>query len=151
GECCARRRELVLELVRQGHEVASHGYTHKRFPKMTRAELDDELDRTADLLPVARTPRPFLRPPQGATSPRPLFRCSLRGATTVLWSLDSDDCRTKDPRAVAQKCSSRHVTPGEIILLHEGQEWTLEALPDIIDDLQRADYKLVTVGELLGG
>ncbi|HUS64258.1 MAG TPA: polysaccharide deacetylase family protein [Kofleriaceae bacterium] len=151
GECLAVRREGVYEMIRRGHEVASHGYSHKRFTLMTRGELDDELDRTDALLPVSRAPRPLLRPPQGATNLRSLVRCARRGYTTVLWSLDSDDCRTEDPRVVAERCAPERVTPGEIVLLHEGQRWTLEALPQLLAGLSGAGYALVTVGELLAG
>jgi len=35
------------------------------------------------------------------------------------------------------------------VLLHEGQSWTLAALPRILDGLTREGYALVTVGELL--
>lgn len=151
GECLAVRREGVYEMIRRGHEVASHGYSHKRFTLMTRVELDDELDRTDALLPVSRARRPLLRPPQGATNLRSLVRCARRGYTTVLWSLDSDDCRTEDPRVVAERCAPERVTPGEIVLLHEGQRWTLEALPQLLAGLTGAGYALVTVGELLAG
>jgi peptidoglycan-N-acetylglucosamine deacetylase len=150
GECLAVRRAGVYEMIRRGHEVASHGYSHKRFTLMSRGELDDELDRTDELLPVSRARRPLIRPPQGASNLRSLARCALRGYTTVLWSLDSDDCRTEDPRVVVQACAPERVSPGEIVLLHEGQRWTLEALPEVLAGLQGAGYALVTVGELLG-
>jgi peptidoglycan/xylan/chitin deacetylase (PgdA/CDA1 family) len=150
GECCNARRDELLEIVRRGHEVANHGYTHKRFTLMSRAELDDELERTNELLPVARSGRPLVRPPGGATSLRSLARSSLLGYTTVLWSLDSDDCRTQDPKHVAACVSPARVRPGEIVLLHEGQEWTLAALPEILSSLRGAGYALVPVSELLG-
>jgi peptidoglycan/xylan/chitin deacetylase (PgdA/CDA1 family) len=35
------------------------------------------------------------------------------------------------------------------ILLHEGQAWTLHALPKVIETLLEAGYELVTVSELL--
>ncbi len=149
GSCCAARREALLELVQRGHEVAGHGYSHRRFPTLSAAELDDELRRTAALLPVARTPKPLVRPPQGATSLTSLWRTARAGYTTVLWSLDSDDCRTKSADEVVARVSPERVRPGEIVLLHEGQSWTVEALPRILDGLQQAGYALVTVGELL--
>jgi len=37
--------ELVSSLVAQGHEVQSHGYSHRPLFRMTRRELRDELDR----------------------------------------------------------------------------------------------------------
>jgi peptidoglycan/xylan/chitin deacetylase (PgdA/CDA1 family) len=149
GKQCAARRSELLEMVRRGHEVASHGYSHKRFPTLSAAELDDELRTTAALLPVPLTRRPLVRPPQGATSLRSLFGTALRGYTTVLWSLDSDDCRTQSADEVAAKVAPERVTPGEIVLLHEAQAWTLEALPRICDGLKQAGYELITVGELL--
>jgi peptidoglycan-N-acetylglucosamine deacetylase len=149
GSCCAARPGDVLELVRRGHEVAAHGYSHRRFPRLDLDALDAELSRTAALLPVPLTRRPLVRPPQGATSVRSLVHLIRRGYTTVMWSLDSDDCRTRDAGEVAARVSPERVAPGEIVLLHEGQSWTLEALPRILDGLARGGYSFVTVGELL--
>jgi peptidoglycan/xylan/chitin deacetylase (PgdA/CDA1 family) len=41
------------------------------------------------------------------------------------------------------------IGPGEIVLLHEGQEWTLAALPSILEALAGAGYQAVPVGEML--
>lgn len=150
GENAANRPELVLEYVRRGHEIAGHGYTHTVFTKLAPAVLVDELARTADLLPASPTPRPLVRPPRGAISAASLVRTALAGFTTVLWSLDSDDCRTRDPNVVRERVSPRKVSSGEIILMHELQPWTLDALPGIVGGLRDAGFELCTVGELLG-
>ena len=36
------------------------------------------------------------------------------------------------------------------MLLHEGQSWTMEALPMILSRMKEAGHDLVTVGDLLG-
>jgi peptidoglycan/xylan/chitin deacetylase (PgdA/CDA1 family) len=41
------------------------------------------------------------------------------------------------------------ISPGEIVLLHEGQTATLEALPRILSTLRDGGYATVTVSELL--
>ena len=41
--------------------------------------------------------------------------------------------------------------PGAIVLLHEGQSWTMEALPMILGKFGKAGHDLVTMGELLHG
>ncbi len=66
-----------------------------------------------------------------------------------MWSLDSDDCRTQSADEVAERVAPERVRRGEIVLLHEGQAWTLAALPRILDGLTQAGHALVTVGELL--
>lgn len=147
GQMCLESPGGLREIVARGHEVASHGHTHKTFPRMTARELSAELAAVRELLPPPERRRPLLRPPHGAVSPASLLRCAAAGYTTVLWSLDSDDCRTTSPEAVAARVAES--TPGEIVLLHEGQQWTIDALPAIVGKLRGAGFDLVTVGEML--
>jgi peptidoglycan/xylan/chitin deacetylase (PgdA/CDA1 family) len=149
GENVAKHPGAVAEYVRRGHEVAGHGYTHTPFPALAPAVLVDELSHTQDLLPPSTLRRPIVRPPQGRVTPATIMRLAASGYTTVLWSLDSDDCRTRDPRVVASRLAPARVRAGEIVLLHELQQWTLDALPDVVGSLRGAGYTLCTVGELL--
>jgi peptidoglycan-N-acetylglucosamine deacetylase len=149
GENVARHPALVAEYVARGHELAGHGYTHTPFPKLAPAVLVDELARTADLLPPCVSGRPFVRPPQGRMTAASLLRVAAAGYTTVLWSLDSDDCRTREVAELRNRCAPDAVRPGEILLFHELQPWTLEALPAVVDGLRSAGFELATVGELL--
>ncbi|MBI2392724.1 MAG: polysaccharide deacetylase family protein [Deltaproteobacteria bacterium] len=147
GEECARRPSKVTEIVARGHEVAGHGFTHRPFPELSFGELRDELARTSALLPPSERARSLVRPPRGAVSPRSLSACALLGYTTVLFSLDSDDCRTRSVDEVVAKVGRARA--GDIVLLHEGQGWTLEALPRVVADARAAGLALVTVGEML--
>jgi peptidoglycan/xylan/chitin deacetylase (PgdA/CDA1 family) len=149
GKSCALHLPALRHAVARGHELAGHGFTHTAFPKLDAAALRDELDRTAALLPPARAGRRLVRPPTGATSLRSLALCARAGYTTVLWSRDSDDCRTTSPDDVAARLAPELVQAGDIVLLHESQSWTLAALPRILEGLQRAGLEAVTVSELL--
>jgi peptidoglycan/xylan/chitin deacetylase (PgdA/CDA1 family) len=148
GEMCHKHHAAMLEIVRRGHQVAGHGFTHREFPTLSSRELRDELGRTAAVLPLLAGGRALVRPPRGRVSPRSLAVCGAAGFQTVMWSLDSDDCRTKDPEVVAARVAPERVRAGEIVLLHEGQSWTLAALPQIIEGLRGAGFELCTVGEL---
>jgi peptidoglycan/xylan/chitin deacetylase (PgdA/CDA1 family) len=151
GGACVLRREALHRIVARGHEVAGHGFSHTAFTKLDGPALHTELRRTAALLPPARTARTLVRPPTGATSLRSLALCARDGYTTVLWSRDSDDCRTSAPDEVAARLTPEIVQPGDIVLLHEAQAWTLAALPRILERLTAAGWQLVTVGDLLEG
>ncbi len=150
GKACARYQDAVARIAARGHELAGHGFTHKSFTKLDAGALRDELRRTSALLPRASTARPLVRPPHGATSLRSLMITARAGYTTVLWSRDSDDCRTSNAAEVAARLAPTSLTPGEIVLLHEGQSWTLEALPDILGKLAADGWRTVSVGEMLG-
>ncbi len=150
GELCARYPELVTAIARAGHEIAGHGYTHRRFPKLSAQELSEELDRTRRLLPPDGRKRSLVRPPHGAVSLGSTLTTASAGFTTVLWSYDSGDWATETAEVVADRFVERPVAGGDIVLLHEGQTWTLDALPKILRTLSDAGHELVTTGELIG-
>jgi len=149
GELCARHPNLVNDVAKAGHELAGHGYTHRRFTELSPPELRDELESTQALLPDSRRRRPFVRPPHGAVSLSSTIACARAGFTVVLWSRDSGDWCTDRADDVVRTLDTG-LEPGAIVLFHEGQDWTLHALPDILKNLRRAGHELCTVGELLG-
>jgi peptidoglycan-N-acetylglucosamine deacetylase len=150
GELCKAHPELVAAIAERGHELAGHGYTHRRFTSFSHAELVSELDRTRALLPPRHAARQLVRPPFGAVSLSSLLACGRSGYTTVLWSLNSGDWRASDASEVERTVAATPSSAGEILLFHEGQALTLNALPAILQHLKDLGHELVTVGELLG-
>jgi peptidoglycan/xylan/chitin deacetylase (PgdA/CDA1 family) len=149
GENVARAPELAREYVRRGHEVGGHGWTHESFAAMPPTRLAEELARTRAILPSPPRGRPLVRPPRGSLSARALVQIAAAGYTTVLWSRDSDDCRSTDPHAIARRLAPEVVRNGDVVLLHEMQPWTLEALPPAVSALRRGGWELVTLTELV--
>ncbi|HEX2879972.1 MAG TPA: polysaccharide deacetylase family protein [Polyangiaceae bacterium] len=150
GKACTEYPHLVRAIASHGHQLANHGYTHRRFTTLSSSELEQELQRTQDLLDTFQAPQHRLvRPPHGATSLWSMLNCSLAGFTTVLWSFDSGDSRTRNVTDLEQAFTVNTVNDGDIILLHEGQSWTLQALPAIVNELEKTGHDLVTLGELL--
>jgi peptidoglycan/xylan/chitin deacetylase (PgdA/CDA1 family) len=150
GELCAAHPHLVSAIAAGGHELSGHGYTHRRFPSLSADQLREELTRTAALLPPRPGRRPLVRPPHGAVSISSTLTCASAGFTTVLWSHDSGDWDTTRADDVCARFESpQTLEGGAIVLLHEGQPWTLQALPKILSKLSEAGHDLVTVGDLL--
>ncbi|HXV85936.1 MAG TPA: polysaccharide deacetylase family protein, partial [Gemmatimonadales bacterium] len=50
GWLAERQRALVREIAARGHEVASHGWDHRRVTQQTRQEFRDSVRRTKALL-----------------------------------------------------------------------------------------------------
>jgi peptidoglycan/xylan/chitin deacetylase (PgdA/CDA1 family) len=148
GKLAAARPALVREYVRRGHQVASHGYDHTAFPKLSRRALLDQCARTDEQLGGQLTGRPWTRPPFGAVSPGSLLALRAAGYTIAMWSRDSMDYSTQDPAVVAASCAPDVVEPGDVLLLHEGQAWTLAALPRIVAGLHAAGFECVTMHDL---
>ncbi len=147
GDRALERPDLVREYLRRGHQVASHGYDHTSFPTLTRAQLLDQCARTDDALGGQVTGRSWVRPPHGSLDPGNVLSLLAAGYTVALWSLDSQDHRDRDVDSLVARCT-RTVSAGEVFLFHEGQPWTLEALPHIVSALGAKQLECVTMSDL---
>ena len=66
GGRAASRPDLVREYRRRGHQIAGHGYDHKRFNKLGRRALLEQCARTESALGGQLSGRPWVRPPHGS-------------------------------------------------------------------------------------
>lgn len=150
GQKCEARPELLQEYVRRGHQVASHGYDHTRFTQLGWRALVDQLDRADRVLGRQPTARPWVRPPHGAVNARVLGQLLASNRLIALWSYDPRDYELRERDEVERRCEPTRVRPGEVVLLHEGRPWTLEALPSIVKRLRDDGYEMVTMSEMFG-
>lgn len=148
GEYAEAHPDLMNDYLRRGHQIASHGYDHTRFTKLDRRALLDQCSRTEQALGGQMSGTPWVRPPHGAIDATSLVSLLLARYTVALWTLDSCDYDDHDPASLAARCSPSKVSPGEVLLFHEGQPWTLDALPRIVTGLKAAGYECVTMLDL---
>jgi peptidoglycan/xylan/chitin deacetylase (PgdA/CDA1 family) len=146
GDLSEARPDLVREYVRRGHQLASHGFDHRSFPALTWKELAEQLRRTAAAIGPQPVGRPWVRPPHGAFDARVLAQLVAHNWTLALWSLDSRDYSAPDADTIVASCDG--VRPGEVLLFHESQRTTLDALPRIVERVHAAGYECVTMADL---
>lgn len=148
GKQAAAHPDLVREYIRRGHQIANHGYDHQTFSKLSRKDLLDQIDRTEDAIGGQVTGRTWVRPPHGVVDPLSLVTLRSRGCVVALWSVDSGDHAEQDATVLAERCSPANVSGGDVLLFHEGQPWTLEALPRIVSALLASGLECVTMHDL---
>lgn len=148
GQRALAHPELIREYLRRGHQVANHGYDHQTFSKLSRKELLDQVQRTEDAIGGQLTGRTWVRPPHGEVDPLSLVTLRAQGCIVALWSIDSHDHDDKDPAKLAERCSPAIVGGGDVLLFHEGQRWTLDALPRIVSGLLASGLECVTMHDL---
>ena len=135
---------LPEALRRAGHELGVHGYSHECFDAMTPDELRSELSRTAALMGMSPT---LVRPPCGAWNAQVREAAREAGMRIILWSVDPEDWRCRDPAEIARRvCEGAE--DGSIILLHDLYPSSVDAAARIIDRLRAEGYEFCTVSEL---
>ncbi len=67
GDAAHRYPELIARIVRSGHELANHGWSHRAFTDLSMVDADVEIRRTSALLrtfaPVSAFRAPYLSMP----------------------------------------------------------------------------------------
>lgn len=147
---CGYRVEQFPDTARrifdEGHEIVYHGFTHNSMKTMSRREIAGEIMDTQALLPQGCVPA-FLRPPGGCCSDAVRQVAEVRKLAILSWSVDPKDWATHDASAV-ERAVLREIRDGDIVLLHDMTDSSVQAALNIIDALLEKDYRIVTVSEL---
>ncbi len=150
--------QTTERLVADGQVIGNHSYDHSRLA--TAVDLRyREVDQAQSVFQAVTGLAPALfRPPYGFHTPWQMRTVSGQRMITVNWDTEGLDWQ-KDATAdsISRQVLST-VRPGSIILLHDGDEnrhetsraATVEALPQIIEELQSQGYHFVTIPQLLG-
>jgi peptidoglycan/xylan/chitin deacetylase (PgdA/CDA1 family) len=115
-----------------------------------RERVQLELSRTSKLVEgLTGQPTHFFRPPFGAFDGDLVEALEETDHSLVLWNnVGGGDLDLSTPEMVLESTLSR-AFPGAIIMLHATTPVTVEALPQLIAQLQARGLKLVTLNELL--
>ncbi len=150
GQCVVEYPQIVKRMVAEGHEVASHSWSHPLLSKMTDATVHSQLKKTHDAIVEACGVAPkTMRPPYGGFTERQRRWCFGEfGYNVVLWDVDPLDWKVRNAASVERQILSR-TRPGSIILTHDIHKSTIDAMPATLDALLAKGYKFVTVSELI--
>lgn len=131
-----------------GFTVGNHTWSHPDLRRLSPAAVADQISRTNKAIQAATGEAPtFMRPPYGGVNA--LVRRAV-GMPIIYWSVDSLDWLTRDPAKYIPTIMSQ-VSPGAIILEHDIHATTVDHQLQLIAELQRAGYNLVTVPQLFAG
>jgi peptidoglycan/xylan/chitin deacetylase (PgdA/CDA1 family) len=141
--------ELVNHIVADGDEVGDHTFNHYKLTKLSGPQIAAQISEDASLLePFVGAPLKLFRPPHGSFDHRVVALAHAMGYDTIFWSDSPEDTKDISPALVVKRTLDQ-ASPGGIILMHNGQYRTIEALPIIIDRLRSEGYTFVTVTRLL--
>ena len=131
----------------EGHEIALHGYSHDCMTPMSRRQIAKELSDTKALLPEGCKAL-WLRPPGGCCSDGVRQVAEVTNLSILDWSVDPRDWATRDTAAVGRFVVER-IQDGDVVLLHDMTDSSVDAALAIIDELQAQGFRFVTVSELV--
>ncbi len=143
GSNIAGNEPIIERMVIEGHSVQNHTWDHPHLTELTANEIERQIERTNVAIAEAGAPEPqFGRPPYGAYDARVASAFDAQGLRVVTWTNALDIRDWEGPATPGQIVERVRVNlqDGGVVLLHDVQPNTLEALPGIIDAVHQEGY-----------
>jgi peptidoglycan/xylan/chitin deacetylase (PgdA/CDA1 family) len=135
GREAERYPEVVERIVREGHMLGNHSWSHPQFDQLDLAAQREEIERADRLLSrFDGMARHDFRPPRGVM-PRPMVldcvRCRRRIA---YWSYDSLDYSKRSAEVLIDSAKRHPLQAGEIVLMHDDSALSLHLLQAMLPE-----------------
>ncbi len=150
GRNVAPYSAALQQAVQRKHQVGNHTWNHPLLPKRDEAVIRQEIESTNSAVAAATGVTPtMVRPPYGGINDK--VRAQLQQLTmpAIMWSIDTRDWADHDAAIVCSRAVA-NAAPGAIILMHDIHKTSVDAVPCILDALQKQGYRFVTVKNLFG-
>jgi len=141
--------EILKKVIAAGHTVGSHTWSHKDLTKLTVDEAKAEVEMGIAAVSVAAGDKPiapFFRFPALRNPPEIVKYLGDRNVGIFSTDWDSFDFKMHKPEQVVHSVLDRLTKHGKgIILMHDFQHATSEAVPEILKQLKQNGFKIVQV------
>lgn len=145
GYSVERYKDTVKKAYDMGCEIGNHSWNHPQLTSLDPAALAAQISSTNRVIRSATGHDPtLLRPPYGSYNSTV---AAAAGMPLILWEVDTLDWKTRNVQSTIQSVMS-NVKDGKIILMHDIHQPTVQAAEQIIPELKKKGYQLVTVSEL---
>ncbi len=138
--------EILKEVAAAGHTVGSHTWSHANMTKLKGEKVAAELEKGFSAVKVAigQSPQSFFRFPFLKDPKEAMEHLGKRNVAVFSHDLDSFDFKMKKADDVIKSVMSKLDKKGKgIILMHDLQTSTAQALPELLNRLKSEGYKVV--------
>ena len=150
GEHATWAPQLSKALVEAGMTVGSHTWSHKDLAKnpyaqdIEQAKQEIEMGVSAVHTATGGHEAPFFRFPDLQMPPDLLAYLGTRNIATFSTDIDTFDFKIRKPEEVIKSVMTKLAKNGKgMLLMHDFQHATAEAMPELLRQLKAAGYKVV--------
>lgn len=138
-------KETILNVLNKGNEIGSHSYNHKNMKRMKLEDIVNGEEKTKEIY-YNITGRNFLytRVPYGNLTNK--IKENL-DTIFINWNLDTEDWLHRDKDHIVNYVME-NVSDGDIILMHDLYDSTVEAVEELLPKLYAEGYQVVSISEL---
>ena len=148
GDFINRFTPLLNDIIKDGHLIGNHSYSHKPIDTMSEKELLSDLKKLEDVYfeKTNSVLNKNFRPPEGRFDAKSLKTLKDAGYKTFFWSIALVDWNSNSIDSYKGVMDNLH--DGAIILLHTVSQSNANDLGRIIDDIRNKGYEFKLLTEI---
>src|SRR3954469_1660983 len=141
--------EILKQVAAGGHSIGSHTWSHKdlsaiKSPDEAKAEIEKAISAVKWALGDQGQEAPFFRFPALRHPPEMVTYLGTRNIAIFSTDMDSFDFKMRKPDQVVKSIMTKLQKHGKgIVLMHDFQKATSEAVPQLLAELKAGGYKIV--------
>jgi len=142
--------EIVRQVAAGGHTIGTHTWSHQDLSRKTLDEAKAEIEKAISAVVMALDDQtmgaamPFFRFPALRHPPEAVTYLGQRNIAIFSTDMDSFDFKMRKPEQVVNSVMTRLKKHGKgIVLMHDFQQATAQAVPDLLAQLKAGGYKVV--------
>lgn len=141
--------EITKKIAENGFEIGTHSNTHPDMVKLNAEQMKLELETSAKTIEeTTGNIVELFRAPFGSYNDTLINTAEDLGLTTIQWDVDSLDWKGISAVDITTRILNK-VFNGSIILCHNNSDHIVEALPMILDRLQKRGYTIKSIGDII--
>lgn len=152
GEEVEYQKDILKQVLNEGHEIGNHFYKHDNINKLSEQEIYESIVKNNQLIyEVCNYIPKLVRPPYGIINDKLKRVCGRLNMKIITWNKDSKDWNQTKDSIIINKMLDKP-SNGDIMLFHDGSKKytnTLSSLDVVIPCLQKKGFEFVTVSKLL--
>lgn len=139
---------MMDRYLAEGHELGNHTMDHKDLPSLSKEGAKQQVSSNNDLIEsYTGQPATVMRCVGGNYNNTVKEAMKELGMPMIQWSVDTLDWKIRDADHICDVIVSE-AKDGDIVLMHDLRDCTLEGVLRAIDILSERGYAFVTVSEL---
>lgn len=138
--------EILKNMASNGFQIGNHSFSHRNYHNLKENEINAEIDETNnEIKKVTGIIPKVARSPYGNKKIEILKNKNL---VEVSWSIDPEDWKYRNKDHIVKHCLER-IKSGDIILMHDIYETSVDAAIKIVDELKKEGYEFLTINEMI--
>lgn len=145
GQNVGRYPNVIQKMKELGCDIGNHTMNHRELTKLSVEDIEIQIESVNDAIKKCiNEGATLVRPPYGSEDEK------VRGALKypiILWSVDTNDWQTEDANVIAEYILNT-VKDGDIVLMHDIYQPTVDSVAIVIPKLIEKGYQVVSVSEM---